>query len=65
VATANLPHGGLRHLTMDSSVDESYSRNEATLTVNLAGRTKIALTFWAKAFSDDQTDRSLSLHHWC
>jgi hypothetical protein len=53
VATANLPHGGLRHLTMDSSVDDNYSRNEATLTVNLAGRSKVALVFWAKAFSDE------------
>src|SRR4029434_9988136 len=53
VTTANAPDGGLRDLTMDSSVDDSYSRNEATLTVNLADRSNVALTFWAKSFSDE------------
>jgi hypothetical protein len=51
--TVNAPHGGTRHLTMDSSVDDSYSRNEATLTVNLAGRHNVQLRFWAKMFSDE------------
>ena len=53
VTTANVPHGGLRHLTMDSSSDGTYARNEATLTVNLAGRTGVTMTFWAKSFSDE------------
>ncbi|MBX7211457.1 MAG: M36 family metallopeptidase [Verrucomicrobiaceae bacterium] len=41
------------HLTMDSSVDASYARNEATLTVNLAGRSDVVLSFWAKSFNDE------------
>jgi hypothetical protein len=53
VTTANTPHLGTRHLTMDSSVDGTYSRNEATLTVNLAGRTGVVLSFWAKSFSEE------------
>src|SRR5262249_45431028 len=53
VTTANTPHGGSQHLTMDSSVDGNLSRNEATLTVNLAGRTGVVLSFWAKAFNDE------------
>ena len=53
VATANAPHAGTRHLTMDSSVDSSYARNEATLTLDLAGRSKVVLSFWVKMFSDE------------
>jgi len=53
VTTANVPHGGLYHLTMDSSTDESYSRNEATWTVNLAGRNHVQLRFWVKMFNDE------------
>jgi hypothetical protein len=53
VTTANVPHGGNYHLTMDSSVDGSLSRNEATWTVNLAGRTGVQLRFWVKMFSDE------------
>lgn len=53
VTTANTPHAGTRHLTMDSSGVSSYARNEATLTVNLAGRTGAQLTFWAKMFGDE------------
>jgi hypothetical protein len=53
VTTSNAPHGGTRHLTMDSSSDGYYSRNEATLTLNLAGESGLALRFWAKHFSDE------------
>ncbi len=53
VTTANAPHGGTRHLTMDSATTSSYSRNEATLSLNLAGRTGVQLTFWAKMFGDE------------
>lgn len=51
--TTNTPHGGARHLTMDSTTDGSYARNEATLTVNLSGRNGVTLSFWAKGFSDE------------
>ena len=53
LTTLNTPRGGTKHLTMDSSVDANYARNEATLTVNLAGRTGVSLSFWAKEFSDE------------
>ncbi|MEA3208287.1 MAG: large repetitive protein [Chthoniobacter sp.] len=46
------PHGGTRHLTMDENGSGSYARNEATLTLNLAGRTGVTLSFWAKGFSE-------------
>ncbi|MHA3774436.1 M36 family metallopeptidase [Verrucomicrobiota bacterium sgz303538] len=41
-----------KHLTMDSS-GSTYARNEATLTVNLAGRMGVVLKFWAKIFNDE------------
>ncbi|MCX7046544.1 MAG: hypothetical protein NTX50_13795 [Candidatus Sumerlaeota bacterium] len=53
VTTANAPHSGARHLTMDSSVDLSNSRNELTLTINLLSCRNVVLTFWAKMFSDE------------
>ncbi|OYW31197.1 MAG: hypothetical protein B7Z47_01765, partial [Chthoniobacter sp. 12-60-6] len=53
VTSANTPHAGTYHLTMDSSVDGSYSRNEATLTLDLSGRQHVQLSFWAKGFSDE------------
>ena len=53
VTTANGPHGGAYHLTMDSSVDSSYARNEATLTVNLAERQNVELRFWVNMFNDE------------
>ena len=49
----NTPHLGLRHMTEDvSTYTGAYARNEATLTVNLAGRSGVALSFWAKGFSE-------------
>ncbi len=48
----NTPRAGARHMTMDDSTYGTYARNEATLTVNLAGRTGVALSFWAKEFND-------------
>jgi uncharacterized repeat protein (TIGR03803 family) len=53
VTTANTPRAGSQHLTMDSSVDLTYARNELTLTLNLAGRSGALLRFWAKMFSDE------------
>lgn len=53
VTSASIPNSGSYHLTMDSSVDDSYSRNEATLTLNLSGRQHVRLSFWAKGFSDE------------
>ncbi|OYW76159.1 MAG: hypothetical protein B7Z37_09995 [Verrucomicrobia bacterium 12-59-8] len=53
VTSDNTPHGGTYHLTMDSSLDNNYSRNEATLTLDLSGRQHVQLSFWAKAFNDE------------
>ncbi len=60
LTTANGPHGGAQHLTMDSSVDNSYSRNEATLTLNLAGRQNLTLQFWVKMFNEEADGPPLS-----
>ncbi|KPL11331.1 hypothetical protein AMJ85_03850 [candidate division BRC1 bacterium SM23_51] len=54
VTTANGPHGGSYHLTMDDSVDASLSsRNELTLTIDLAVYENVVLTFWAREFGDE------------
>ena len=51
IATLYAPHGGTRHLVLDTTpYAYDYSRNEATLTLDLAGRTGVALSFWAKRF---------------
>ncbi|MDZ4405532.1 M36 family metallopeptidase [Prosthecobacter sp.] len=52
VTAANAPRAS-NHLTMDSSIDTTYARNEATLTVNLAGQNNVELVFWAKGFGED------------
>jgi hypothetical protein len=47
-SSANGPHAGAWHMTMDEATGSgSYARNEATLTVNLAGRSGARLSFWA------------------
>ena len=53
VTTANAPRGGTWHMTMDSSVDGSLARNEATLSVDLLGRQNVRLKFWVKMFNDE------------
>ncbi|WP_395741241.1 M36 family metallopeptidase [Prosthecobacter sp.] len=53
VTNANFPHAGTYHLTMDSSVDGSYSRNEATLTLDMTGRHQVQLSFWARSYNDE------------
>lgn len=54
VTAGNAPHGGSFHLTMDDSVNGSLSsRNEVTLSIDLAGAQNVFLSFWAKEFSDE------------
>ncbi len=53
VTANNAPHGGVFHLTLDSAVDFSPSRNEITLGLDLGGFTNVVLRFWAKSFSDE------------
>ncbi len=46
------PPSGTYHLVLDSCVAGTNNRNEVTLTVDLAGRSSVYLTFLAKSFSD-------------
>ena len=55
VTTANSPRTGTRHMTMDSTTDSSNARNEATLTVNLAGKSDMELSFWMKESGDEDS----------
>ncbi len=52
VTPANGPRGS-HHLTMDSSLDLSDARNEATLTLDLRGREDVELSFWMKEVGDE------------
>ncbi|MEZ5066033.1 MAG: S8 family serine peptidase [bacterium] len=53
VTTANTPHAGTRHLTMDSSTSNSYATNFADLHLDLAGEGNVDLEFWWKEFGDE------------
>jgi hypothetical protein len=53
VATTDSPNGGTYHLLMDSSVDGTYSLNELVLTIDLAGRSGVMLSFFCKDFGDE------------
>ncbi|UCF05455.1 MAG: agmatine deiminase family protein, partial [bacterium] len=54
VTTANTPHSGSYHLTMDDHTSGgSYSQNEAWLRLNLAGVSEVDLEFWWKEFGDE------------
>ena len=56
VTSADGPHGGTFHATMDVSVDGgTFSRNELTLTVDLASASNVVLSFWARGF-DEESD---------
>lgn len=60
VSTTNLPNGGTYHLLMDSSVDGTYSLNELVLTIDLAGRSGVLLSFYCKEFGDESEVMPLS-----
>lgn len=53
ITTANGPHAGTNHLTMDVITNGTYATNQADLRVNLAGEIGINLRFWWKEFSDE------------
>jgi serine protease len=53
ITTANTPHSGSYHMTMDVSSNGTYSQNEAWLGLNLAGKGDVDLTFWWKEFGDE------------
>jgi hypothetical protein len=54
ITTANTPHSGSYHMTMDDDYSGgSYSQNEGWLKVDLAGHANVALSFWWKEYSDE------------
>ncbi|MFN2370042.1 MAG: S8 family serine peptidase, partial [Candidatus Krumholzibacteriia bacterium] len=53
VTTANTPHTGSRHLTMDSSTNGTYATNEAWLHLDLTGSSQVDLSYWWKDFGDE------------
>ena len=54
VTTLHAPHSGTHHLTLDTA-DTSllYARNEATVALDLSGRSGLTLSFWAKIVGDE------------
>ena len=52
MTTANGPHGGKYHVTMDSSQEGIFSLNELILTVDLAGKSGVMLSFYHKEFGE-------------
>jgi PKD repeat protein len=54
ITTANGPHSGSYHMTMDDNLNGGqYSQNEAWLRLNLSGLGNVDLTFWWKEFADE------------
>ncbi|HPC16442.1 MAG TPA: immunoglobulin domain-containing protein [Candidatus Hydrogenedentes bacterium] len=47
------PHAGSYHLLLDEALTGYLSRNEVTLTLDLAGRANVELSFWMKELLDD------------
>ena len=49
------PYAGVNHLIMDDYLsNETYSRNELTLVINLANTEDIFLSFWVKKFAVEE-----------
>lgn len=53
VTNANGPFYGNYHLVMDSGSSGTFSLNELTLTIDLAGKTGVVLGFYHKELSDE------------
>lgn len=54
VVTTNFAaHAGERHLVMSAATDGHYTRNEATLGLDLAGFTNVVLRFWARSLGEE------------
>ena len=53
LTTANTPHSGSYHLTMDVTTNGNYNTNEAWMGLNLSGQSQVDLSFWWKDFSDE------------
>ncbi|MEM9023275.1 MAG: T9SS type A sorting domain-containing protein, partial [Bacteroidota bacterium] len=53
VTSANGPHSGAQHLTMDVTTSGSAVSNRADLAIDLSGESNVELSFWLKEFNDD------------
>jgi subtilisin family serine protease/uncharacterized protein YdeI (BOF family) len=53
LTTANTPHSGSYHMTMDCSSNGTYSTNEGWLHLDLTGQSQVDMTYWWKDFSDE------------
>lgn len=54
ITTANGPHSGLYHMTMDDNYNGGlYAQNEAWLRLDLTGKSDVDLVFWWKEFADE------------
>ena len=53
VTTANGPHSGSYHLTMDVTTNGNYNTNEAWMGLDLSGQSQVDLSFWWKEFGDE------------
>lgn len=53
ITAAHGPSSAPYHMVLDSSQADSFARNEATLTVDLAGRTGVVLNYKIKSLGDE------------
>ena len=53
VTTANAPHAGSYHMTMDDPTSGGYVTNEAWLHLDLSGESSVDLSFWWKEYGDE------------
>ncbi|GEM_PF-1923600 len=53
VTSTNGPRRGSYHMTLDDATSGGFSQNEAWLHVDLAGHSRVDLTFWWKEFGDE------------
>ncbi|MHC4607866.1 MAG: C25 family cysteine peptidase, partial [Planctomycetota bacterium] len=51
--SANSPHGGSYHVTLDASPSGTYSRSELTLMIDLRGASNVELRYWACEWGDE------------
>ena len=53
IATNGVPFEGLRHATLDSSLNGAWVLNELVLAVDLSERSNVAFNCWTKCYGDE------------
>ena len=53
VTSDHAPNNGTRHATMDTTVNTVDARNELTLALDLEGKSRVVLRFWAKDMGNE------------